>query len=70
VDNLTFYLVEKEGTSNVLVHWKHLSMEKIVTKKCEEKKLKLVDKFTNSKEFIQHLKSKLQYFVQHNFVAR
>jgi hypothetical protein len=46
-------------------------METIVTKKGEEmKKLKLMDKSTNSKEFIQYLKPKLQYFVRHNFVAR
>ncbi len=29
----------------------------------EKKKLKFMDKFTNSREFIQYLKPKLQYFV-------
>lgn len=71
VDNLTFCLVIEEGTSNALVHWKHFSMETIVTKKGDKKKkLKLMDKFTNSKEFIWYLKPKLQYFVCHNFVVR
>jgi hypothetical protein len=71
VENLTFYPIEEEGISNVLVHGKHFSMETIVMKKGEEKKkLKLMDKSTNSKEFIQYLTPKLQYFVQHNFVTR
>jgi hypothetical protein len=46
-------------------------METIVMKKGEEKKkLKLMEKSTNSKEFIQYLKPKLQYFVHQNFVVR
>jgi len=52
VDNLTHYPIEEEGTSNALKHWKHFNMEIVVMKKGEEKKLKFMDKSTNSKEFI------------------
>jgi hypothetical protein len=46
-------------------------MEKIVNKNGEgKKKLKFMYMEINSKELIQYLKLKLQYFVRHKFVAR
>jgi hypothetical protein len=60
----------KERSFGHLMNWKCFSLEKIVTKKGEEKKkLTLVYKSTSSVDFIQYLKPKLQHFVCHNFVA-
>jgi hypothetical protein len=70
VNNLALCPIEEEGTSCTLVQWKHFSMETIITKKGEKKKLKLMHKSTISKEFIQYMKPKLQYFFHHNVVAR
>jgi hypothetical protein len=71
VDNLALCLDEEEGTLGVVVSWKCFSMKKVVIKKGEEKKkLKLMHMEANSKEFILALKSKLQYFVAHNFITR
>ncbi len=71
VDNLTLSPNEEEGASGVVVSWKCFNMEKVVTRKGEEKKkLKLMHMETNSKEFILALKPELQYFVRHNFIAR
>jgi hypothetical protein len=71
VDNLALCLDEEDGTSRVVVYWKCLSMEKVLTKKGEEKKkLKLLHMQINSIEFIWYLKPKLQYFVGYNFIAR
>jgi hypothetical protein len=38
VDNLALCLDEEEGTLGVAVSWKCFNMEKVVTKKGEEKK--------------------------------
>jgi hypothetical protein len=71
VDNLAFCLDEEVGMSSIVVCWKRFSMEKIITKKGEEKKkLKLMHIETNSKELIEYFKLKFQCFVHHNFVAR
>jgi hypothetical protein len=62
--------VEEERSYGHLVNWNHFSLEKIVTKKREEKKkLTLVYRYASSTNFIQYLKPKLQDFVRHNFVA-
>jgi hypothetical protein len=45
-------------------------METILIKKGENKKLKFMHNFIISREFIQYMKPKLQYFVHNNFVAR
>jgi hypothetical protein len=46
-------------------------MGKIVTRNREEKKkLKFIYKSTNSREFVEYLKPKLQYLVHYNFIAR
>jgi hypothetical protein len=71
MDNLAFRPNEEKGTSYAIVCWKHFNMEKIITKKSEEKKkMKLMHMEINSKKLIEHFKPKLQYFVCHNFVAR
>jgi hypothetical protein len=71
VHNLAFCLNEEEGTSSAVVCWKRFNMEKIVTKKVEEKKKsKRMHLETNSNELIEYFKPKLQYFVRHNFVTR
>jgi hypothetical protein len=38
VDNLALCLDEEEGTSFVVICWKHFNMEKVVTKKGLRKK--------------------------------
>ncbi len=71
MENLPICPVEEEGASFALVSWKHISMEKIMTKSGKEKKkLKLIYKSTTSNDLGQYLKPKLQYFVYHNFVAK
>jgi hypothetical protein len=71
VDNLALCPQEEEGSSSIIVCWKHFNMENIVTKNGEgKKKLKFMYMEINSKELIQYLKPKLQYFVRHKFVAR
>ncbi len=63
VDSLPIYPIEKEGSSNAMVKWKHFLMEKIVTKSGEEKKkLKFIYKFTISKELLEYLNAKLCVF--------
>ncbi len=57
-DNLPICPIEKEGFSNAMVKWKHFSMEQIVTKSGEEKKLKLIYKFTIPSELLEYLKPK------------
>jgi hypothetical protein len=53
-----------------MVKWKQFSMEKIITKKGEEKKkLRLLYESIISSELMQYLKPKLQFFACHNFVA-
>ncbi len=71
VDNMAICPIEEDGSSITLVKWKHFSMGQIITKrKVEKKRLQLVDKSTVSSELIAYLKSKLQFFVGHNFVTR
>jgi hypothetical protein len=55
-------LLEEKGSSNILVSWKHYSIENILTKKGEEKKkLIFLHKFSSFDELINYLKLKLQY---------
>jgi hypothetical protein len=55
----------------VVVEWKRFAMEIIMSKARHPlKKLTLVHKKTNSEEFIEYFKPKLQNFVKHNFVSR
>jgi len=63
VDNLALYLDEKDGTSHAKVCCKCFNMEKVVTKKGEEKILKLLHMKTNFTKFIQTLKPKLQLYM-------
>jgi len=71
IDNMAICPTEEDGSSITLVKWKHFSMGQIITKrKVEKKRLQLVDKSTVSSELIAYLKSKFQFFVGHNFVAR
>jgi len=69
MDNLVLCPIVEDGSSFALVYWKHFSMEKIVTRNGEEKKkLKFIDKSTNSRKLVEYLKPKLQYFVHHNLL--
>jgi hypothetical protein len=70
VNNLALCPIEEEGISCTLGKWKYFSMETILTKKGENNKLKLMHKSTISREFIQYMKPKLQYFVHNNVVTR
>ena len=71
IDLLPLCPFEEEGLSEKRVHWKCFEMVDIVTKKGEpRKKLQLVYKNTTSAEFLAYFKPKLQFFVQHSFVAR
>jgi len=71
VDYLPICPIEEEGTSDIKVFWKRFEMKTIVTSQREEKqKSHLAYKSTTSDKFIDYLKLKLQFFVQHDFVAR
>jgi hypothetical protein len=55
-------LLEEKGFSNILVSWKHYSIENILTKKGEEKKkLIFLHKSSSFDKLINYLKLKLQY---------
>ncbi len=58
VDNLTLCLDEEEGTSFVVICWKHFSMEKVVTKKGPREK-KIMHMEINAKELLLTFTSKL-----------
>ena len=71
VDYLPVCPVEEDGSSSLMVNWKRYEMKEIITKKgLQRKKLCLTYKTTSSAEFLDYLKPKLQFFIQHNFVAR
>jgi hypothetical protein len=71
VDFLHVCPFEEEGIEKHIIKWKHFAMEKIITKKGEErKKLQLVYKETTSDQFLSYSKPKLQEFVRHSFVAK
>lgn len=60
VDNQAFCPDEEKGTLFAIESWKRFSMEKIVTKKGEEKKkLELMHREINSRELILYFKPKL-----------
>jgi hypothetical protein len=71
VQKLYLCLEEKNVIDEWLVKWRRYALEQ--TKSKNEKplrKLTLVYKNTSLNEFIEYLKSKLQHFVKHKFVAR
>ena len=71
VDILPMCPTEEDGLSPIYVAWKHYEMQSITTRKgLQRKKLQLVYKDTTSRELIQYLKPKLQFFVRHSFVAK
>jgi hypothetical protein len=62
IKNLAFCPIEEEGTSSTAVSWKHFNMEKIVTKKGEERKFKLIYKSTHSSELMLVLEANVVVF--------
>lgn len=62
---------KEEGISNAKVQWKRFEMVDIVTTRGEKRrKLQLVYKNTTSDEFLAYFRPKVQFFVQHSFVAK
>ena len=71
VDILPLCPTKEYSLSQTAVPWKHYEMRSITTRKgLQRKKLQLVYKDTTSRELIQYLKPKLQFFVRHSFVAK
>jgi len=68
---MAFCEYELQESKTTLVEWKRFSLESTVSKKRKLlKKLTLIHKLTSPTELIEYFKPKLQFFVQHNFVAR
>ncbi len=66
-----FCPIECDDFNYAMVDWKRFAMETTMLKARKPlKKLTLVYKKTNSEEFIEYFKTKLQKHFRHNFVSR